>query len=177
MEDKKCKECRKTYPISFFRINSNGHTSMPKRARCKGCEQNKRDTGCRYKRKARSTRRNHAKSYGMSVADFTKQFGWDNDQLAHDFEHAWKNGCSYCRHPYSDMSNGLRDMTVDIVDRSRPPHYRTNVKICCSTCNTKKGRDAPDEWEDDIRCHAIWAENKRQRDLEPHYNQQSLFDK
>jgi hypothetical protein len=40
--------------------------------------------------------------------------------------------------PYRNLS----DITLDVIDPSQPPHY-TNIRLCCSTCNRRKGQMGP----------------------------------
>ena len=81
-----------------------------------------------------------------SGADLAKRFGWNLQAMAHDIQHAFKNGCPYCRQPFVEMANGLADVTLDIIDPSKPPYYATNTRWCCLTCNRAKSKTDPSRW-------------------------------
>jgi len=179
MDAKRCSQCGGVYPIAFFRNNKVGHMHMT-RSRCKGCEQTERDAKKRDDRwivKASNSLYRHAKRLHeqkkiQSPEELTELYGWNARQLAHDFEHAYGNGCPFCLVPFADMPNGLADVTIDILDTRKPPYYRTNTKIACMTCNRNKGDMSPEEFEEFLKCWELWsvrdAERKRKK-------QQMLF--
>ena len=78
--------------------------------------------------------RRHAQRLEISKTDLISVYGWDLKRIAHDAEYQYGNGCNYCGHPYRDMGHGYADITLDVVDRGRPPYYRTNTRWCCQTC-------------------------------------------
>ena len=165
-----CSRCRFTQPEWMFRV------SRPKTRKdrggvvcytrvahqCKSCEQELRDTkkkSDRFLQKARGTRYRHAKKlageFGIEVSEFGRHFDWDIAQIAHDMEHAFKNGCPYCRDPFSAMPGGLQSLTIDIVDPRKPPFYRTNTRLCCETCNKEKQQTPPERWEENLRIRRL----------------------
>ena len=103
--------------------------------------------------KARNTLRHHAARFleqGVITDknELQTRYGWGAKQMAHDIDHAHKNGCPYCHRSFADMEHGLADVTLDIVDPEKAPFYRTNVRWVCRTCNTEKQRTPPEEWAD-----------------------------
>ncbi len=54
------------------------------------------------------------------------------------------------------MGHGLADLTLDIQDPTRPPHYCTNTKWCCQTCNRDKGPMSPEEFEAQRQISKLW---------------------
>lgn len=82
----------------------------------------------------------------MKPDQFARRYGWDTNRMAYDIMHIYENTCCYCWERYDGMGNGLRDITLDIVDREREPYYGTNVRWCCSTCNSEKATMSPELW-------------------------------
>ena len=169
---KRCIECSGEYPLLFFRKNPHGGgIRVCPRARCKRCEQNRRDLekkSDRFRVKASNTIRSHEAKFVIRnvclKGDLRKKFGWSIDKLSHDFEHAYKNGCLDCRQMFADMPNGLSSMTLDVIDATKKPYYGVNTRIICSTCNKEKQRSSPDEWGEIQHCHRLWEENKKKND-------------
>lgn len=91
---------------------------------CILCEQTERDKkkADRWLIKARDTVRRHAQHDKLTAREFTSRFGWDVKRVAHILEHAYGNTCEYCRELYSLMPSGLQSITMDIIDREKPPH-------------------------------------------------------
>jgi hypothetical protein len=128
---------------------------------CRGCEQTARDDKNRQNRwikKAKDVVRRHAPRLEVTREDLKRVYGWDPALLAHDAEYQYGNGCNYCHEPYKDMGHGPRDITLDVMDKSKPPYYRTNTKWCCNTCNVKKGDRGTEWFELDRRMYQIRAE-------------------
>lgn len=166
-----CSRCGDWFDEVFFRRRRGPAIASPGPDRhyvCIGCEQTGRDDlkrGNRPLTKARNALRTHAVRYvrlGMAQdqPDFASRYGWDPRAMAHDIEHAASNGCPYCRKAFSSMAHGLADVTIDIVDPRRPPHYTTNTKWVCSTCNKAKRDDAPEVWARKLQCWAQYEERK-----------------
>jgi len=144
------------------------------RSTCIGCELTARTDKTRESRerdKARRAVRTHFEKYRRehreqgkypwmagitSQGEFAQRFGWDVAQMAHDIEHAHKNGCPYCRQSFAEMAHGLADVSFDVIDPSKPPYYRTNVRPCCLTCNREKNRTAPDLWGAKLQAWERW---------------------
>jgi hypothetical protein len=129
---------------------------------CIGCEQGQSDAEKNadpFVAKARSTTSLHAKREGMDADTFRRAYGWDLARLAYKMRHDYDNTCDYCRKPYKGMGNGYADITVDIIDRGRPPYFDSNVKMCCRTCNTEKATMPPDDWAERLiywREYEVW---------------------
>lgn len=125
----------------FTRYGPKGVYYVKHRGICPMCLQEEKD-GLKHQdraiEKARKALYNHAKKYGMKPAQFAKKFGWVITQMAHDINHNFENWCPYCSAPYQSMGHGLADLTLDIINPQEPPYY-TNVRYCCSTCNSIKG--------------------------------------
>lgn len=169
---KQCKKCGGSYPEVFFRVNretwrgANHRTSSI----CIGCELTSRTTrkcSNRTLEKAIKAIGHHALKYGMKRSDFREQYGWDSKQMAHDIEHAMLNGCPYCFRPFSEMAHGLADLSIDIIDRSKPPYYSTNTKWVCVTCNAEKQHMPPELWEQKKRAWAEWTRNQERINHNP----------
>jgi hypothetical protein len=151
MQTKICRRCGGTFEeAAFFRKDRSLYASSESRSHtiCIGCEQTARDTrkqGNRWLDKARDTLRRHAdrflqKGLIQSKLDLVSRYGWDVGRLAQDAEHAYRNGCPYCHRLFKEMTHGLSDITLDIVDPGGDPYYSTNTKWVCQTCNREKGR-------------------------------------
>jgi len=166
-----CRECGESYEAVFFRVNSaprsetwttyvvqDSNSQAGLKARCRLCEITERTEAKRanrFREKARRTLRNHAKKYGQKTADFAADYGWDIDVMARDISQAGEHECLYCREAFTS-ENGLGDISLDIVDREKPPHYETNVRWCCRTCNQIKGTTDPAKWGDFLRELRRW---------------------
>jgi hypothetical protein len=181
MSGRRCNRCGWVYPHHLveytFRLDTSSRTPHTTRRKtiCRPCEQTGRDNRKRENRwavKARDTIRRHAirltearRKAGLSPVtkdELIFRYGWQPDRLAHEAEHAYKNGCNYCGGEYAAMGHGLADITLDIQDPAGPPYYLTNTKWCCQTCNRKKGALSPEEFEADRQ---MWAEWKRAQEL------------
>lgn len=185
---RQCRKCRRIFPPEqvehFFtrqratvrendlHINRSGKARLgPMRLAtiCNVCLQNQRDalkTSNRYLDKAKKTLSRHAKKYGMAQAEFSRKYGWNIKQMAHDIEHAEKNGCCYCHHLYAGMEHGLWDITLDIYNRDEEPYY-TNTRWCCATCNSKKQGMPIRQW------HEVCLAFKQQESFLPFMEQQA----
>jgi hypothetical protein len=173
MNMKRCQgPCGEEYPEIFFGKNV-VRNSNPRRSWCLACEQTKRDEHKQSNRdlvKARSCIRSHRRRWNAKYPDdqltdqeFAQRFDWDAHQMAHDIGHAKANGCQRCRRSFASMPNGLRDVTLDIIDPRQLPYYRTNCRWICDTCNKAKGGASPDE--DGIRLHCWGRWEKRMAEL------------
>ena len=169
--DKRCTRCGGTFDAeAFFRRNrtlvANAYATT--RPVCIGCEQTSRDDRKledRWRQKARDTLNRHADRFierglASSRPDFAERFGWDIDRMAHEAEHAYGNGCTYCGHGYLSMGHGFADITLDIVDREAPPYYATNTTWCCSTCNRDKGRTPIHLWGAKLVAWSKWRQHQ-----------------
>lgn len=177
----RCYECGGEYLLIFFELEGRcGKLGNRRyRIRCIGCKLSarvKRAQANRFRQKARSTRTRHAGKYVRdpklaghvsSVDEFCAAYDWTIDQMAHDIEHASKNGCPYCWQLFSTMEHGLRDITLDIFDPRLPPYYRTNVRWCCVTCNSEKQRTPPDLWGAKLAMWKLWRENQAKLMTDP----------
>lgn len=165
---KRCPRCGVVYPpdeaAAFFTLNGSEHSTTRRRRICQGCEVTARTQAklrCRSVLKAADTRRRHAKKWidrgdVRNVRDFGRRFGWEIKQMAHDIDHAHRNGCPYCFQLFSTMPHGLADVTLDIVDPEDEPDYRTNTRWVCQSCNREKARTPPALWGAKCRAWARW---------------------
>jgi hypothetical protein len=122
---------------------------------CAGCLQTEGDAKKqtlegRMRQKARDSLRRHAKKFGLAPGVFARRFGWDVARMTHDMLHVYENTCPYCWTEFAAMSGGPSNLTVDIIDPRRAPHYATQVKYCCWTCNQQKATMEPHLWA--IKC-------------------------
>lgn len=171
MATRYCSRCRTKYPIICFRRNLLSAVGKSKRhPLCKRCEITLRTNEKiknRWLIKASGTIHRHAAKYKLPIKDFQRTYGWDKKQIAHDFEHASHNGCPYCLKLFSSMANGLSDLTLDIIDPSKGPYYRTNTKIVCNTCNQAKGAMDPTEFAIYQSTQQLWDECQRENIRNP----------
>ena len=142
MATKTCIACGGTWPLSFFYIRYKGR----KQGRCIGC--NPRRTGPRYLlvRKAHNSIARHARSFGMTKELFSSTFAWNPRHMADDLTNL--QVCPYCRNPVDDP----KTLTFDVIDPTKPPHYASNVRICCLECNSAKHSMSPEAWAERIDC-------------------------
>jgi hypothetical protein len=183
-KSQRCYRCGGEYLLVFFRLDRRLTRKTHYRAICIGCQLTaavEQARAKRHRKKAGSARTRHAAKYlSRSVADcyvipasiessedFYRTYDWSLDQMAHDIEHASKNGCPYCWQLFSTMPHGLGDMTLDIVDRRLPPYYTTNVRWVCATCNKEKQRTAPDLWGAKLAMWKLWRENQTKMMTDP----------
>ena len=174
MEYLRCNCCGGVYPEVFFQIHRVGVYTRQRRIICRGCLQTQRDKKKWTNRpleKARLTFRHHARKFierGIIQHrdELTSVFGWDLKQMAHDIEHASKNGCPYCHQLFLDMEHGLAAITLDIVRPEELPYYTTNVRWVCRTCNTEKQRTPAEQWGATCQAWKGWRElqSRLQRD-------------
>jgi hypothetical protein len=148
---------------------------------CFGCQQNRRDQEKqtnRLRTKMRDNRRRHASRLKISVDLLEEQYGWNLDRMEHDAEHAYRNGCPYCTKPFREMEHGYSDLTVDVVNPGEPPHWATNIRFVCMTCNREKAMTPSTLWAEKLACWDRWQ--RRQEELSripppPAYFQSKLF--
>lgn len=176
MSGRRCNRCGTDYPphlveTAFRTNNTRGrHDASKRRWLCRACEQTGRDgrkVVNRWPVKARDVIRRHAVRLGVDKADLIGRYGWDPERLAHDAQYQYGNGCNYCGGNYAQMGHGLSDITLDIMDRDKPPYYRTNTKWCCQTCNRKKGTMTPDDFEADRQVWELWRRQRQRAESDP----------
>ncbi len=165
-----CERCGGNYEAVGFRKAHALYASSAsgRHPICIGCEQTERDAekiANRLKIKARDTLRRHAAKYiktGLvaSQEEFAKKFGWDLDRMIHDIEHIYDNWCG-CGAVFKEMGHGLSDITLDICDPRLPPHYASNTRWICQTCNRAKGRMPIELWG---ARNAYWIQWRKQQD-------------
>jgi hypothetical protein len=168
---KDCPQCSGRYDAEAFFHRST--TRSATRRLCIGCFQSNSDTkkhADRWRVKIRDTTNRHGRRLGIPVDVLKARYGWHAEEMQHDAEHAWENGCPYCRKPFKSMPRGLGELTVDIVDPKLPPHYTTNTKYVCNTCNKQKQRTPPELW---ARKLIAWRQWEQQRLTGP--RQRCLF--
>jgi hypothetical protein len=156
------------YPEIFFAVVDKSTTR--RRPKCVACEQTRRDEikrKNRWRHKACGTLRRHAKKYGMKPVDFAKAYDWNINRMAHEAEYFYGNGCQECGRKFSEMGNGLWDITLDIYDKRNPPVYGTNTRWICQTDNREKGTTPPELWGIKRMCWRQWEERMEQLNHNP----------
>jgi len=180
-QQKKCKRCGFVYrgddiEIAFSKKIVRGIPLIF--PTCKLCEQDKRTKivrSNRWRAKIRSTIKAHAKKFGISQIDLQEKHGWNIDQMSHDAEFQYQNGCPECHDQFKIMGNGLADITLDIWDPRIEPGYGSNTKWMCRTCNQAKGDRTPEEWTRTKRLHRERNIYLTRQAMMPKPQQLSLF--
>jgi hypothetical protein len=81
---------------------------------------------------------------GMTARRLREEFGWDPEALAHAMQHAFQNGCPDCEQPFALY--GRHELTIDIRDRSKDPHFPFNTWFLCMQCNRAKATLSADDY-------------------------------
>jgi len=138
-----CPRCGHYLPADAFRESARDISRASAGvAVCIPCEQDIRDlrkAADRWRVKAKTTRRSHAKRLRITGDVLRDSYGWDLEPMARDMEHAYEGMCPGCHQSFKVMPNGIQDLTLDIIDRSAPPIYGSNTRFLCQTCNRSKG--------------------------------------
>lgn len=175
---KTCRECWTTYEddeievmfTSWSRVDKNSYQHHT----CNGCKQKGRDEEKERRRstaKARNTLYTHADKYiekglAESRKDFARKFRWDVQQMAHDIDYAFGNGCPYCRKNFADMANELFNVTLDIINPGDLPYYGINTRWCCATCNREKSKTPPHLWGAKLRAWEKWERQQKRLQID-----------
>jgi hypothetical protein len=166
MDRRECRRCHVVYVgdevEAMFWVDKS--VLLATRTVCSGCMQSARDRqkrGDRWPSKCRFTIYRHAQKYirlGLASTrdEFIERYGWDITAMAHDAEHAYGDECPYCHQKFTAMGNGLRDITLDVIDPTKPPYYRTNCRWVCSTCNTGKHSTPPHLFGARLAAYEKW---------------------
>jgi hypothetical protein len=134
-----CPKCGHWLPGDAF--TTRGCDASRPRLVCIPCIDDQNDArkrADRWRIKARSTRRSHAKKIGLPTEILERDYGWVLDVMARDMEHAWQGHCA-CGFEYMRSTSGYGEMSVDIIDRDAPPVWGHNTRLICQTCNRRKG--------------------------------------
>lgn len=150
MATQTCIRCGGTWPISFFYVHRKGK----KRAACIGCDRKSTAPNYLLIRKAHNSTVRHAKAFGLSKAEFVDRFGWHHLRMADDLKHALLGKCPYCLQQTDDP----KALSFDVIDPAKPPHYSSNVRICCATCNFTKHNSTPEAWAERLDTWAKYRE-------------------
>lgn len=155
---------------------------------CKTTARTKAKEENRFITKAKNTINHHAKKFAEpkdkrpawlsspSGAELTDRFLWTINQIAHDMEHAWQNGCDDCHAKFQGMPNGLHDLTVDIIDPLKPPYWGLNTRFLCTTCNRAKSKTPP-ELHGARKAYAVrWQKRQEWLKLQPKWQQSGFWD-
>jgi hypothetical protein len=171
VSDRACIRCSTIYPadlveFAFRAADRSGimHPARIVRNVCRPCELTHSDEvkrADRWATKARDTIRRHAERFSIDKRDLIQAYGWEPELLARDAEFHYGGDCGYCHKSFKGMPNGLSDITLDIQDRDKPPHYRTNTKWCCQTCNRGKGSKTIEQFEAERLVWKLWDEFKK----------------
>jgi hypothetical protein len=158
---------------AFFRKKSDKrelHISSLRHPVCIGCEITARTEDKKkdpWLEKARSTIQRHARKYKKTTKEFIRLYGWDTIRIAHILKHAFDNTCPYCREAYAGMPNSQWQVSVDIIDPTKPPFLETNTQPCCQTCNREKSDMPPELWARRLRCWAEYEAWQKTRSPQP----------
>jgi hypothetical protein len=162
-QTKRCIACGGTYYLTFFgrRANIKGNIGLKRetrlhRNRCIGCEAGKerKDSIDRnLRRKAVATRRRHAEKLKAvevikNLSDLEELYGWALDRMIEDIKRVVVDGCPYCLLSVNVAELGFGNITLDIINPDKRPHYSTNVRWCCTRCNSEKQRVSSEVWGD-----------------------------
>jgi hypothetical protein len=178
LQAKRCMECGTVYfgdevNAMFATVTVGLDRRVYPKTTCNPCRLTKRTqvkSQNRFVAKARDTIRRHTvrlSQWVSSTGDLADRFGWEVKRVAHDMEHAWKNGCPDCGNLFSTMVHGLGDLSVDIIDPANPPFWGINTRIMCITCNRKKARTPPRLWGANVSGWARWNRERGKRDAQP----------
>ena len=178
-----CKVCGGLYTEVFYEKNRVGKNSYLRRAICIGCRQSTRDEfkgRNRPLKKAQAVIKTHAPKLIArgkigSESELATRYGWSVPEMVQDIINATKSACPYCLKPFSTMPHGLSDITLDIVDRDRPPYYKTNVRWVCTTCNRAKATTTADVWAERLAMWAEWGKRQAWLALQPKWQQEEMF--
>jgi hypothetical protein len=172
---KRCASCGGEYLFAFFRHNTNIHgsrtltrTAQPYHDRCIGCEAKSKGEELknqRLRRKAIGTRRRHAaklRELGKlrSEGDLENLYGWSLERMIENINNVIKEGCPYCLQLPNVAEEGLGIVTLDILNPNDEPHYSTNVRWCCTRCNSVKQRISPTTWGARLSMWSLWRRNQ-----------------
>lgn len=133
--------------------------------RCIGCDPRNNPQAYLLVRKAHNSIYRHARSFGLSKADFAERFGWHHKRMADDLDHARTGICPYCR----DRITDLRSLTFDVIDPTKPPTYSSNVRICCLKCNVQKKTMSQEAWAERLDTwekYREWIEKLKNNPVE-----------
>lgn len=170
---RQCKECKQWLPERFFPANQKTglvYKSGWRQRTCMGCRDkiaDARKAQNRFIKKAKNAIYNHGQKaieagLARNLDEFRALYGWDVQQMAHDMAHAYENGCPICHGSYKEMGHGLRDLTIDIINPIRPPHYGINTQYICSTDNTRKQRTDPADYGEVMLGWRLWEAHQQQ---------------
>ena len=145
MSFRNCRRCGRSTRADFF---SNSHSGV-----CLHCAQDlnreRKTNGDAYRRKALGSRRGHARKYKVTIKEMETRHHWSSERIARDLK-----ACSTCCYCQREM--GIEEKSLDVVDPEKPPCYRTNVKICCISCNVEKGTMSPRRWSELLADRQMW---------------------
>lgn len=154
--------------------------------RCMGCDADrKREVAFLrlLRRKASSTRQRHAlalnqKGIIADVDDLQEIYGWALDVMINDIRRMIENGCPYCLQKVDVAKQGLGVVTLDILNADYAPHYSTNVRWCCTRCNSEKQRLSPAVWGARRSMWELWRRHQIRVESHPEeYGFLTLSDK
>jgi hypothetical protein len=179
-QTKRCVSCGGKYLLEFFRLsnteeNRSANAARSHRDRCIGCETlSKREEQAheRLRRKAKDAMSRHAatlKERGVieDQDDLQELYGWSLDRMIYDINRMLEEGCSYCLQKIDRTEQGLHVVTLDIFDPQKPPHYSTNVRWCCASCNSEKQRTSPDVWGARLSMWGRWRRHQIRVEADP----------
>jgi hypothetical protein len=93
-------------------------------------------------------------------SDLEELYGWSIDRMIEDINRMLREGRSYCLQKIDRTEQGLHVVTLDIFDPQKPPHYSTNVRWCCASCNSEKQRTSPHIWGARLSMWGRWRRHR-----------------
>jgi hypothetical protein len=181
-QGKRCASCGGTYYLAFFARSHNTketHSAKPEaqqhRNRCIGCEartKRKSSIDRNLRMKAIATRRRHGlrlKDRGMIKRpdDLEEVYGWSLDRMINDIRRIIADGCPYCQMLVNVTELGLGNVSLDIINPDKRPHYSTNVNWCCIRCNSEKQQISSDVWGERLSMWDLWRRNQERLKVNP----------
>jgi hypothetical protein len=103
----------------------------------------------------------------IEARDLEGLYGWDLGTMVQQIKEVRKGVCGYCWRPFVEMEHGLQDISLDILNPEDLPYYRTNVRWCCSTCNSAKNRMGPSRWAAKQEMWVLWRKNQERSISDP----------
>lgn len=181
-QTKRCASCGGDYLLDFFRrrtkikkIRIQTSETQLYHDRCIGCEASKERKELmhrRLRRKAMEARRRHGvrlKELGRikNQGDLEEIYGWSIERMIDDIKRVITGGCPYCLQSVDIAGQGLRVVTIDILNTDLGPHYSTNVRWCCDKCNSEKQRLSPAVWGARRSMWELWHRHQKRLEDNP----------
>lgn len=192
---KRCIDCYiergiSAWPLEFFNYNPHGPCAIGGQdpntraclhigcysAQCAGHILSARTAVDPFERKVTDAFRRHAKQDSITLYQVLQRWGTTVKLEAARMREAYEHGiCERreggCNRPYINMPNGLKDLTYDRRDPTKP-FLPNNVTYMCDTCNGAKGRMSPERFAIRHQCWTAYDDTP----VQPRYEAMALFD-